>query len=144
MQNTHIWMVVATIRLELAPAPIGGSGSLGGGQDRPLSVTSAPGAPDDGRESANGQHDRLLGLIPMIVRTHPAGKNARSVHRADPRSVLRGPGLALQFGSAVVERGAGARVRPAESEPQEQQYQRHGETADAVDQECGQAVYAAD
>src|SRR5438105_13957307 len=25
MQNTHIWMMVATIGLELAPAPIGGS-----------------------------------------------------------------------------------------------------------------------
>jgi hypothetical protein len=34
-------------------------------------VTSAPGVPDDGRESADGQHDRRLDLILMTVHRHP-------------------------------------------------------------------------
>ncbi len=67
--------------------------------------------------------------------------------RTDP-SGLSGPGARSR--SAVVQRGAGARVRvrvrvkPAESQPPEQQHQRQDETADAVDEECGEAMYASD
>src|SRR5260370_42515000 len=49
-------------------------------------------------------------------------------------------GAAREFGSVVVRRGDGTRMKPAESQPQEEQHQRHGQTAKAVDDECGKAV----
>ena len=46
--------------------------------------------------------------------------------------------------SAAADRGNGVGVRPAESQPQEQEHQRDGQTADAIEEERRQGVDASD